>query len=50
MPMFMDIHEAPGATADGVAAAHLADPDTHAKYGWSATKGLDQPIRVHAVQ
>jgi class 3 adenylate cyclase len=33
MPMFMDIHEAPGATADAVAAAHLADLDTQAKYG-----------------
>lgn len=33
MPMYMDIHEAPGATADVVAAAHLADLKTQAKYG-----------------
>jgi class 3 adenylate cyclase len=33
MPMFMDIHEAPGATAKAVADAHLADLETQAKYG-----------------
>ena len=33
MPMYMDIHEAPGVTADAVAEAHLADLNTQAKYG-----------------
>ena len=33
MPMYMDIHEVPGATAQAVAAAHLADVATQAKYG-----------------
>ncbi len=31
--MYMDIHEAPGATAEAVAQAHLADLKTQAKYG-----------------
>lgn len=33
MPMYMDIHEAPGATAEAVATAHLADVRIQAKYG-----------------
>jgi class 3 adenylate cyclase len=33
MPMYMDIHEAPGATADAVAAAHDADEKVQGKYG-----------------
>ena len=33
MPMYMDIHEAPGATADAVAAAHAADVEVQDKYG-----------------
>ncbi|HEY6449061.1 MAG TPA: nickel-binding protein [Candidatus Cybelea sp.] len=33
MPMYMDIHEAPGATAQAVAAAHLADVAIQAKHG-----------------
>ncbi len=33
MPMYMDIHEAPGATAQAVAAAHLADVAIQANYG-----------------
>lgn len=33
MPMYMDIHEVPGATADAVATAHLADVKIQAKYG-----------------
>jgi class 3 adenylate cyclase len=33
MPMYMDIHEVPGATAEDVAKAHLADMQTQAKYG-----------------
>ncbi|MBV8067156.1 MAG: DUF4242 domain-containing protein [Candidatus Eremiobacteraeota bacterium] len=33
MPMYMDIHEAPGATADAVAAAHSADVRVQGKYG-----------------
>jgi len=31
--MYMDIHDAPGATADAVASAHLADIKIQAKYG-----------------
>ena len=33
MPMYMDIHEIKGATADAVAAAHRADVETQKKYG-----------------
>jgi class 3 adenylate cyclase len=33
MPMYMDIHEVPGATAEDVAKAHLADVETQRKYG-----------------
>ena len=33
MPMFMDIHEVHGATADDVAKAHMADMKTQQKYG-----------------
>ncbi len=33
MPMYMDIHEIPGATPQAVAAAHYADVATQAKYG-----------------
>ena len=33
MPMYMDIHEAPGATAEAVAKAHSADVETQRKYG-----------------
>jgi hypothetical protein len=33
VPMYMDIHEAPGATADAVAAAHRADLKIQGKYG-----------------
>jgi class 3 adenylate cyclase len=33
MPMYMDIHEIPGATAEAVAKAHLADVETQRKYG-----------------
>src|SRR5579862_148551 len=33
MPTYMDIHEIPGATAEAVAAAHLADVETQGKYG-----------------
>ena len=33
MPMYMDIHEVHGATADAVAKAHLADMATQGKYG-----------------
>ncbi len=33
MPMYMDIHEAPGATAQAVAAAHAADVGIEADYG-----------------
>jgi class 3 adenylate cyclase len=33
MPMYMDIHEVPGATAEDVAKAHLADMQTQSKYG-----------------
>jgi class 3 adenylate cyclase len=33
MPMYMDIHEAPGATAKAVADAHIADLGVQAKYG-----------------
>ena len=33
MPMYMDIHEVPGATADAVAQAHRADVETQGKYG-----------------
>jgi class 3 adenylate cyclase len=33
MPMYMDIHEVPGATAKAVADAHNADLETQSKYG-----------------
>jgi class 3 adenylate cyclase len=33
MPMYMDIHEVEGASADDVAKAHLADMKTQQKYG-----------------
>src|SRR5512135_844446 len=33
MPMFVDIHDAPGATPDAVAAVHLADLAVQGKYG-----------------
>jgi class 3 adenylate cyclase len=33
MPMYMDIHEIKGATADAVAKAHAADVETQKKYG-----------------
>ncbi|HVN68865.1 MAG TPA: nickel-binding protein [Candidatus Binatia bacterium] len=33
MPTYMDIHEIPGVTAEAVAAAHLSDVETQAKYG-----------------
>jgi class 3 adenylate cyclase len=33
MPMYMDIHEVHGATADDVARAHAADEQTQQKYG-----------------
>jgi class 3 adenylate cyclase len=33
MPMYIDIHEVPGATAEAVAKAHLADMETQRKYG-----------------
>jgi class 3 adenylate cyclase len=33
MPMYMDIHEVRGATAEDVAKAHIADVKTQAKYG-----------------
>jgi class 3 adenylate cyclase len=33
MPMYMDIHDAAGATAEVVAAAHAADVDVQGKYG-----------------
>jgi hypothetical protein len=33
MPMYMDIHEVHGATADDVAKAHVADMETQAKHG-----------------
>jgi class 3 adenylate cyclase len=33
MPMYMDIHEVPGATAEDVAKAHSADVETQRKYG-----------------
>ncbi len=33
MPMYMDIHEIPGATAEAVAKAHSADMATQQKYG-----------------
>jgi class 3 adenylate cyclase len=33
MPMYMDIHEVHGATAEDVAKAHLADMETQSKYG-----------------
>ena len=33
MPMYMDIHEIPGATAEDVAKAHTADVETQRKYG-----------------
>src|SRR5690348_4107160 len=33
MPMYMDIHEVQGATAEDVAKAHVADVKTQGKYG-----------------
>ena len=33
MPMYMDIHEIKGATAEDVAKAHRADMETQKKYG-----------------
>ena len=33
MPMYMDIHEVQGATAEDVAKAHIADVKTQGKYG-----------------
>ncbi len=33
MPMYMDIHEIQGATAEAVAKAHSADVETQKKYG-----------------
>lgn len=33
MPMYMDIHEIHGATAEDVAKAHLADVETQSRYG-----------------
>lgn len=33
MPMYMDIHEVPGATVDAVAQAHRANVETQGKYG-----------------
>jgi len=33
MPMYMDIHDVHGATADDVAKAHIADMETQAKHG-----------------
>jgi len=33
MPMYMDIHEIHGATAEAVAKAHIADVETQRKYG-----------------
>jgi len=33
MPMYMDIHEIRGATAEDVAKAHSADVKTQDKYG-----------------
>jgi class 3 adenylate cyclase len=33
MPTYMDIHDVPGATAEAVAAAHLADVDVQGKHG-----------------
>ena len=33
MPMYMDIHEIRGATAQDVAKAHSADVETQRKYG-----------------
>ena len=33
MPMYMDIHDVHGATAEDVAKAHLADVETQARYG-----------------
>jgi class 3 adenylate cyclase len=33
MPLYMDIHELPGVTAEDVAKAHLADLKTQGKYG-----------------
>jgi len=38
MPMYMDIHEIKGATADAVATAHAADVETQKKYGVEYTK------------
>src|ERR1051326_6352582 len=33
MPMYMDIHDVPGVTADGVAKAHVLDQHVQAKHG-----------------
>jgi hypothetical protein len=33
MPLYMDVHNLPGATADAVADAHAKDLDTQGKYG-----------------
>ncbi|MCH7858713.1 MAG: DUF4242 domain-containing protein [Candidatus Marinimicrobia bacterium] len=33
MPLYMDIHEAPGATEDDLAKAHLADIALQDQYG-----------------
>ena len=33
MPMYMDIHEVPGATAEAVAKAHSADMERQKKHG-----------------
>jgi Protein of unknown function (DUF4242) len=33
MPMYMDIHEIRGATAEDIAKAHSADVETQRKYG-----------------
>jgi class 3 adenylate cyclase len=33
MPMYMDIHDVPGASADGVAAAHMADMEMQGQHG-----------------
>jgi len=33
MPMYMDIHEVPGATAEDVAKAHSADMERQKKHG-----------------
>ncbi|MEP6774300.1 MAG: DUF4242 domain-containing protein [Chloroflexota bacterium] len=33
MALYMDVHNLPGATSDAVAAAHVKDLQTQAKYG-----------------